>query len=145
MKTKKLIAMRKSVCPECKKTIPAGRSDKRFCSDTCRISFNNHRRRLGIEGSGYRIIHQALKQNRDVLSAYQIVNTEWVSREELERYGFNFRYYTHSVPHENGRSLNFVYEFGYELTQNGYVRIHKETRDKNELPPSENCFQGNNE
>lgn len=137
--------MRKSVCPECKKTIPAGRSDKRFCSDTCRISFNNQRRRLGMEGSGYRIIQQALKQNRDVLSAYQFVNAEWVSKEELERYGFNFQYYTHSMQSVTGRNLNFVYEFGYEMTQNGYVRLYKESPEKNELPPGDNCSNNNNE
>lgn len=126
--------MRKSLCPECKKSIPAGRSDKRFCSDSCRISFNNSRRRLGKEGSGYRIIQQALRQNRDVLSAFHIMSTEeLVPRVELERRGFDFTYYTHMVVSPNGNNLNYVFEFGYELANNGYIRLHKELKGKDEL------------
>lgn len=134
MKTKKSIHPRKSACPECKRTIPAGRSDKRFCSDSCRISFNNNRRKIGMSGSGYRVIQQALKLNRDVLSAFHFVNTEWVSMEEMERYGFNFKYFTHSTSNQHGKQLNFVFEFGYEVANNGYVRLYKDSSDKNELP-----------
>ncbi|MFN4086122.1 MAG: hypothetical protein ACK4LB_09290 [Spirosomataceae bacterium] len=136
MRTRKNSSSRKGVCPECKKTIPAGRSDKRFCSDGCRISFNNNRRRLGMAGSGYRVIQQALRLNRDVLSAFHFVNTEWVSKEEMERYGFDFKYFTHLAPNNQGKQLNFVFEFGYEVAQNGYVRLHKDSDPKNELPPN---------
>ena len=134
MKTKKQPHSRKGVCPECKRVTPAGRSDKRFCSDSCRISFNNNRRRLGMANKGYRVIQQALRVNRDVLSAFHFVKTEWVSKEELERYGFDFKYFTHVSPIDHGKQLNFVFEFGYEVANNGYVRLHKDSDGNSELP-----------
>ncbi|HET9053883.1 MAG TPA: hypothetical protein VFM90_06915, partial [Cyclobacteriaceae bacterium] len=53
------------ICQECGEKI-IGRVDKKFCSDTCRISFNN---KLNSDGTNYvRNVNNTLRKNRRILT-----------------------------------------------------------------------------
>lgn len=109
-------------CHWCEKPI-RGRSDKKFCDDTCRNSFNNHRT-IG-EYNLVRNINHALIRNRRILSrlvpqSEQVFRT---SREMLLQQGFQFKYCTHMVSDQKGAPYYFCYDFGYHPLPNDWFLV----------------------
>ncbi len=90
-----------------------GRVDKKFCDDSCRNAYNNRK-----SGKEYRIIqtiNHALMRNRRILANHlgQSRQEKKVSREQLLRDGFQFRYCTHHLHFHTGMSAVFCYDYGY--------------------------------
>lgn len=81
-------------CFECGKSVH-GRSDKKFCSNSCRSSYHNGQ--YGITTAATRRIINILQRNRRIL--YSFVNNDQtqqkVQREALLEMGFVFSYMTH--------------------------------------------------
>lgn len=94
-------------CTRCEKTI-MGRSDKRFCSDACRIDFHNQRRRELYEGRKH--IHQTISRNRQVLQLLYDKGAVVLTQEELLRNGFSFAGIT-GIACEKSRLELFCYDF----------------------------------
>ena len=115
-------------CHWCDKPI-RGRSDKKFCDDSCRNAFNNHRT-VG-EYNLVRNINHALVRNRRILSRFlpeqeQVSRT---SREKLLEQGFQFKYCTHMQRDTNGEPYFFCYDYGYHpLPQDWYIIIRKRNK-----------------
>lgn len=110
-------------CHACNKPI-RGRTDKKFCDDYCRNSFNNQ---LKAETNNHvRNVNNALRRNRKILEdllepGETIVKT---SRDELLHKGFHFRYLTHTYRNSKGNLYHFCYEFGYmELKADRYLVV----------------------
>jgi hypothetical protein len=80
------------VCLECGEKL-VGRADKKFCSDQCRISYNN---KLNSDETNYvRNVNNALRKNRRILTELNTTQkTVSVSREKLLEKGFDFKYFT---------------------------------------------------
>jgi hypothetical protein len=105
-------------CQECSEVL-AGRSDKKFCSDICRTSYNN--KLNSLDHTGIRLINSKLTQNRKILKElfYTDASTvkskpkkTGVKKETLLQKGFNFIYYTHALKKDNSNHF-FCYEYGY--------------------------------
>jgi hypothetical protein len=99
-------------CPTCGNTI-RGRSDKKFCDDSCRSNYNNQFK--SEENDCIRDINGALKKNRKILrellsGATAIIKT---TRENLLERGFRFRYFTHTYTNKKGSVYFFCYDYGY--------------------------------
>lgn len=113
------------VCLDCGAPI-RGRSDKRFCDDACRNSYNN---RINSTSSIFmRKVNSTLRKNRRILE--ELLGTEKtikVSREHLLRKGLNFDYFTNQIVNVKGQVYNFVYEYGYlDLEENTFLIVrHK--------------------
>lgn len=99
------------VCPECGDKI-IGRSDKKFCSDQCRNTYNN---KLNSDATNtVRNINNILRKNRRVLESLNKQSGKtMVARETLLTNGFNFTYHTHTYTTKRGDVYRFCYEQGY--------------------------------
>ncbi|MBK9283144.1 MAG: hypothetical protein IPM51_02360 [Sphingobacteriaceae bacterium] len=119
--------MASKICPECGENI-VGRTDKKFCSDICRNSFNN---RLNSDGNNYvRNVNNILRRNRRVLeSTIKNESKITVPKQKVVDKGFNFQYYTNQLTTRNNHVYHYVYEYGYMLLDNGMMLIVKRKND----------------
>lgn len=109
-------------CLECGELI-LGRSDKKFCNDLCRNSYNN---KLNSEQSILvRNINSILKKNRKILEELVPEETSKTTRKKLTDKGFNFSYITSILNTSKGTTYYFCYEYGYLLLENDYVFLVK--------------------
>ncbi|RLD62849.1 MAG: hypothetical protein DRI84_10410 [Bacteroidetes bacterium] len=97
-------------CINCKEEF-IGRSDKKFCCDQCRNSFNNKvtrkNEKLILD------INKILRRNRKILMQFNPEGRTTIRKEYLDKLGFNFTYYTHDFTTKNNNTYKFCYEYGY--------------------------------
>ena len=114
------------LCKACNKPF-RGRTDKKFCDDYCRNSFNNQIK-AGSKNL-VRNINNALRKNRRILEELldhgeAVVKT---SRDELLHEGFHFKYLTHTYSNAKGNVYYFCYEYGYlELENDRYLIVRRD-------------------
>lgn len=111
------------VCLECGSKI-TGRADKKFCSDQCRVSYNN---KLNRDETAYmNNVTNILRKNRRVLMELNPTGKTRVNRDKLNDKGFDFNYYTSQYKTKDGSVYNFCYEQGYlPLENNWYLLVVK--------------------
>ena len=99
-------------CLHCGDTF-RGRTDKKYCSDTCR---NNHHFHNG--NSITRRINIILKRNRDILMKILGNETTFeLDKQILSEMDFNFNYHTHSRKDESG-TVYFCYDYSIKFSKN---------------------------
>jgi predicted nucleic acid-binding Zn ribbon protein len=115
-------------CVECGHPL-RGRTDKRFCDDTCRNHHNNALR--AREDIIIKDINKILKMNRRILQSLVPDDAESASSStrQLQFMGFHFNYFTHSQIKENGETFFFCYDFGYLILDQGKVLVVKNIAD----------------
>jgi hypothetical protein len=124
----------KRTCQQCGDTI-RGRSDKRFCDDTCRNRFHN--KVNSDEDQFIRQVNSILKRNRKILRSVWPEGSEYLNcdRQDLLRLGFRFGYHTHSCRSAKGQPYHFCYEFGYtRLRADSLVVVKREPHLEQVLP-----------
>ena len=116
-------------CQACNKTLK-GRTDKKFCDDYCRNSFNNQLK--SDSNNCIRNTNNALRKNRRILEALKHAGdlTTRVSQEKLLRLGFQFKYTTHLYTNKKGNTYHFCYEFGYLPLDNNWFLIVKQNGEE---------------
>jgi predicted nucleic acid-binding Zn ribbon protein len=111
------------LCVSCRKSIK-GRTDKKFCDDHCRNSYNNHLK--NSDTNLVRNINSMLGKNRrileEILTGGEKVET---SNEKLLEKGFMFKYFTHLYNNENGETWYFCYDLAYRPLENDECLIVK--------------------
>lgn len=102
-----------------------GRTDKRFCSDQCRSTFNNHR---NSEPNRYvREVNAVLRKNRRILDALNPGGKVKVPAYRLKEKGFDFRFHTSTSPVKEGAVCYYCYDQGYvPLAKNYYLLVMRE-------------------
>jgi len=112
-------------CLNCNEPLK-GRSDKKFCDDQCRTSFNN---RINYDSSNHlKSINSILRKNRKILQELLSFSTEGkmnTSQKKLYDKGFNFNYHTHFYITKTGKTYQFCYEYGYLKLENDFYMIVK--------------------
>lgn len=98
-------------CLQCSKEI-IGRTDKKFCSVTCKNEYNNKLRKLTIKETA--LIDSYLHRNREILmtiigSAKQVQLDKLV----LIRAKFRFEYHTGHYMNKEGKTYWLVYDFAW--------------------------------
>lgn len=116
--------MNKKECLECGEEI-YGRSDKKFCSDQCRNSYNN---RLNSDANNYvRNVHNILRKNRRILEELNPKGKSKTTRSRMLERGFDFNYHTSTYTTKAGATYYFCYEFGYlPLEANIFALVKKQ-------------------
>jgi len=100
----------KNHCQECGEAIK-GRSDKKFCSDDCRNTYNN---RLNSDQHNYmRKVNNILRRNRRILASLNPDGKTKATRSQMLKEGFNFNYFTSIYTTKYGKTYYFCYEQGY--------------------------------
>ncbi len=110
-------------CLECGDKI-IGRIDKKFCSDQCRISYNN---KLNSDGTNQvRNINHVLRKNRRILMELNTTGKYKVHFDRLKEKGFDFNYFTSIYTTKEGAVYHYCYEQGYLSTdKNWYLLVVK--------------------
>ncbi|SIR46160.1 hypothetical protein [Pontibacter lucknowensis] len=109
-------------CTQCGTAI-VGRSDKRYCSDSCRHLANNT---VKLQNQHERRILQtnaALRKNRSILKQLSPQGKTTLPRQYLELAGFDFRYLTQVYRTQKGNTYHLCYDYGYMLLPEEKVLI----------------------
>lgn len=117
-------------CLTCNKPIK-GRTDKKFCNDYCRNSFNNQKH--GTSNSYMRQINRLLHKNRSILAEFipPTANQAKASYEELLERGFLFKYCTHQVPNKKGNPCHYCYDYGYwAISDWKYIIVRRKNKER---------------
>jgi hypothetical protein len=110
-------------CQECGDKI-IGRADKKFCSDQCRISFNN--KLNSDETNNVRNVNNVLRKNRRILMELNITGKSKVHQDRLMEKGFDFNYFTSTYTTKEGAIYHYCYEQGYlNVDKNWYLLVVK--------------------
>jgi hypothetical protein len=111
-------------CIYCDKPIK-GRTDKKFCNDYCRNSYNNQLK--ATTSNLVRNINNALSKNRRILEKMIPPGEEMakVGREKMQQLGYQFRFMTHVYTNKKGSVYYYCYEYGYLLLENECCLIVK--------------------
>ena len=96
-----------------------GRSDKRFCTDSCR-SIHHQQQKKELPPVIKRV-NQILLSNREIMAELNPEGKKTLSRETLLRKGFDFKHFTHQVTTRNGNTYQFCYDQGYIIFEDGKV------------------------
>lgn len=107
-------------CLHCGKKI-FGRADKKFCDDACRNEFNNLQN--GQVNNLMKRINHTLKKNRRILSQLNPAGKAKVTRNQLVRAGFDFKYFTHTYTTKTGSVYYFCYEQAYLPIENNFFAL----------------------
>jgi hypothetical protein len=118
-------------CLACDRPIK-GRTDKKFCDDSCRNNYNNRLYSYSIPV--VRNINNILRKNRrileDLLSGVE-KKVLVVERQKLVEKGFQFEYFTEQyLPHKK-EQYYYCYDYGYRSIDSEKVLAVKDTRKKN--------------
>jgi hypothetical protein len=112
-------------CTDCGAPLLAGRTDKRFCDDACRL--RHHRKTL----TPHPVLHEVdrtLQRNRSLLKKARIEALDARPAEEafrwLRRQGFDFNFHTHISTLPDGRLAVMCYEEGYVVEECGVRPLH---------------------
>jgi Ser-tRNA(Ala) deacylase AlaX len=116
-------------CLQCNKPLK-GRTDKKFCGDYCRNTFNNQLK--ATSNNLVRNINNALGKNKRVLESFfkeeeEIAKT---TKEKLIERGFQFKYMTHTYTNKKGNVYFFCYDLGYMPLDNDWYLLVKRRKDK---------------
>ena len=112
-----------SACLECGEKI-IGRSDKKFCNDSCRNTYNN---KYNKDTSNLmRNINNKLRKNFRILSEQKFVDGKVkTTKQNLSIIGFDFTYFTHLKVYKNGAEYRFVYDIGYKYLEDDWILLVK--------------------
>jgi hypothetical protein len=117
-------------CLACKKPIK-GRTDKKFCDNTCRNSYNN---RLNSDATPLmRTINNILRRNRRILEELLIGRDKTaivIDGQKLLEKGFHFDYFTERYTNDKFEEYCYCYDYGYRRLEGGKVMAVKDTRKK---------------
>lgn len=98
-------------CNSCTKPL-RGRTDKKFCNDYCRNSYNNQIK--APVNNLIRNINHVLGKNRRILESFLPEEEEMikVKKEKLIERGFLLKYSTHIYINKKGSVYYYCYDYG---------------------------------
>lgn len=105
--------MSQKKCLLCEKPF-RGRTDKKFCDDYCRNSYNNSRKMINC--TEVRLVNNALAKNRKILECLSNeLSTKYlkIKKEHLLDLGYMFKYQTQMKNYKNGLNIQFCYDYYY--------------------------------
>jgi predicted nucleic acid-binding Zn ribbon protein len=97
-------------CLECDEKI-IGRTDKKFCSDGCRNTYNN--KRNSDSNNLLRNVNNRLRKNYRILEELNPGDKTKASKSKLLAKGFDFEYFTNIYTAKTENVYYFVYDQGY--------------------------------
>lgn len=106
-------------CLDCGAVI-RGRVDKKFCSDSCRNSYNN---KIYRDSTEYvRKVYGRLRKNRRILYALYAKENFKVHKDTLSALGYDFRFFSHMIEN-NGIVSHYCFEYGFDISLDNYFEL----------------------
>jgi len=120
----------KITCKECE-IIFLGRSDKKFCSTTCKNKFNYRLKKETKDVA--KVIDGILHRNRIILKS--LMENERniklkIDRIILEKMNFNFNYFTGTYKNSSNKLYHYVYDFAWMEFSTQEILIIKQKNKK---------------
>jgi len=117
-----------ATCHFCHKVLYGGRSDRKFCNDTCRNAYNRNRRKAEaayVSESQQELIIRVLKRNYRILEKFNPLHQYSViaDRTEMHGLGFFFNYFTGCEQLADGTLRYFCFEHYWEEREYGLVEL----------------------
>lgn len=126
------------LCANCGDTFIQSRTDKKFCTDACRIDYNNTvklEKRISLPTFA-KTIPKIILHNYKILRQ---VNPEGikttVSRTKLESMGFNPRYITSFYKTQKGNIYSFCFDQGFLVINDDKVLLVVQNNQVEQLQP----------
>lgn len=114
--------MEQKKCLECGESFK-GRSDKKFCSDYCRNSYNN---KVNRESKNLiRNVNNRLRKNYKTLTELNSTGKTKLHRSKLNDRNFDFNHFTSIYVTKAGKTYFYVYDQGYLELDNDYYLLIK--------------------
>ncbi len=114
--------MENKTCLECKEPI-IGRSDKKFCSDYCRNSYNN---KVNKDSKNLiRNTNNRLRKNYKILHESNTSGKTKTTRNKLNDLNFDFSLFTSIYTTKTGNVYYYVYDQGYLKLENDFYLLIK--------------------
>lgn len=112
------------VCRICKVPI-SGRSDKIFCSPTCKANYHIKLNKVTADASER--IDKILHRNRSILLELMGKNGlhKKIPKIELDKKKFNWTYITHYHINSQGKEVRYLYDFSYIIFSDQEVLIKR--------------------
>jgi len=112
-------------CRNCGERIIFGRTDKKFCTDVCRIDYNNKVKiqRRGDHPEFVKKITRILTNNHQILRKLNAHGKTIVSEQYLIDLGFNFNYQTSYQTTKKGDVYHFCFDQGYLKIKDSQVLL----------------------
>lgn len=109
-------------CLECSEKI-VGREDKKFCSDSCRNTYNN---KINKDSTNFmRNVNNKLRKNYRILSELNSEGKSKATRDKMINKGFDFDFFTNVLQTKTGNTYYFLYDQGYRSLDNDYFMLVK--------------------
>ncbi|MRX69227.1 hypothetical protein SAMN06265349_10486 [Flavobacterium resistens] len=109
-------------CLECSEKI-VGREDKKFCSDSCRNTYNN---KINKDSTNFmRNVNNKLRKNYRILAELNTEGKSKATREKMINKGFDFDFFTNILQTKTGNTYYFLYDQGYRSLDNDYFMLVK--------------------
>jgi hypothetical protein len=116
---------KEKTCEHCGKPL-FGRTDKRFCNDTCRNTFNRIKTEKEKLQANENIpeIFRIIKKNYEILRSYDAPHQKdsfiWLEdKTELLKQGYNDKFYTNSYAEPSGPTWHCCFEIGVSIGDSG--------------------------
>ncbi|HMS30566.1 MAG TPA: hypothetical protein PKD32_12005 [Saprospiraceae bacterium] len=117
-----MLKSEKKKCEICSSEI-FGRSDKRFCSDSCRALFHqNEKRPLSAL---VKKTNKVLLNNYKILSLFNPDGKKIINRDRLEHEGYSFEFMTQIITTKKGNQYTFCYDQGFMQLEDGKLILVK--------------------
>lgn len=105
-------------CMECGKVL-FGRSDKKFCDDSCRNAHNN--RSISEANTLIRKTILVLKKNRRILEKLYLSNKRKTTLRVLLEKGYDYNRLTHIYVNKKNQTYRFCFDYGFVEYEDGWV------------------------
>lgn len=113
--------MIKQTCQYCHHEVK-GRSDKKFCNESCRNAFYNEGNKQ--QNNLMRNITNILRKNRriirDLLGDNSLAN---VHKDDLLNNGFRKEYHTHVLVSKQGNRIYCCFEYGFRAMPDNTIKL----------------------
>ena len=112
-------------CLNCGKRF-CGRSDKKFCSDYCRTSYNNNLYR-SRRAALFRV-DRILRKNHEILDYLHQKEISGITESELNNLGYDMKYFTslpESHPKKRGEKVLQCYDYILYIDKKHRVTVSK--------------------
>lgn len=110
-----------STCLQCSKEFD-GRSNRKFCSVSCKNKFHNTRNRE--KEANVLAINKLLHRNWTTLhKLYDIYRSAPISMEVAEAHGYTKDYFTHIHNSPNGEKYTMTYDLGFKNHIDNKIQI----------------------
>lgn len=114
------------ICPNCSEAFTAKRLNQEYCSNHCRIQFNNHRAKADRESISQitQKVDAVLLTNRNILQRHFELNSQ-APLDALMSEGFNRNFITNFDKPADSDNRYFCYDFGYTYLSSQTINIFK--------------------